>query len=261
MEAGTAPRQTTGSKTIADLLPKAAELYGDRVAQKHKVGDEWREVSFRRMWEIAREIALGLVDLGIAPGDRVCLLGNTRVEWTWVDFAITVTGAVVVPIYPTNSPEECEWVIGNSDAVAIVCEDAGQLAKVFQVRDRLPALRHVITMTDGAAVTLDELRERGRAGDAAELERCYTAVGREDPYTFIYTSGTTGPPKGCVLTHGNYRDICSMTEQVGILGETENDVIYLYLPLAHSSAPRVQPISFALGGATAYSMGGARQPI
>ncbi|TMM02573.1 MAG: long-chain fatty acid--CoA ligase [Actinobacteria bacterium] len=259
MEAGTAPRQTTGSKTIADLLPKAAELYGDRVAQKHKVGDEWREVSFRRMWEIAREIALGLVDLGIAPGDRVCLLGNTRVEWTWVDFAITVTGAVVVPIYPTNSPEECEWVIGNSDAVAIVCEDAGQLAKVFQVRDRLPALRHVITMTDGAAITLDELRERGRGRDA-ELVRRYEAVKPEDPYTFIYTSGTTGPPKGCVLTHGNYRAI------VDSVGERElfrgdDDLVYLYLPLAHAFALLVQLGAFDTGAPIAYFGGDTKRII
>src|SRR5213078_5109676 len=182
MEAGTAPRQTTGSKTIADLLPKAAELYGDRVAQKHKVGDEWREVSFRRMWEIAREIALGLIDLGIAPGDRVCLLANTRVEWSWVDFAITATGAVVVPIYPTNSPEECEWVLGNSDAVAVIAENAEQVAKIEQVRGNLPNLREIVVM-DGpveGTTTLDELRERGRGRDRSELEARYDAVTPED---------------------------------------------------------------------------------
>src|SRR3954454_9675597 len=128
MEAGTAPQQSTASRTIADLLPKSAQMYGEKVAQKHKVGGEWRDVSFKSVWEIAREIGLGLIDLGIQPGDRVCLLANTRVEWTWVDFGITTAGAVVVPIYPTNSPQECEWVIGNSDAVAIICEDASQLA-------------------------------------------------------------------------------------------------------------------------------------
>src|SRR3954454_10688352 len=170
MEAGTAPQQqTTASRTIADLLPKASELYGEKVAERYKVDGEWREVSFRDVWETAREIGLGLIDLGIQPGDRVCLLANTRVEWTWADFGITTTGAVVVPIYPTNSPEECEWVIGNSDAVAIICEDADQLAKVAAVRDRVPALRHVITMTDGDALTMDELRERGRTRDASEL--------------------------------------------------------------------------------------------
>src|SRR3954471_3601579 len=176
MEAGTAPQQTTASKTIADLLPTAAELYGDKVAERYKAGGEWRAVSFREVWEIAREIALGLIDLGIQPGDRVCLLANTRVEWTWADFAITSAGGVVVPIYPTNSPEECEWVIGNSDAVAIIAEDATQLAKVAEVRERVPLLQHVITMTDGDAITVDELRERGRARDVAELQQRYEAI-------------------------------------------------------------------------------------
>src|SRR4051795_12809285 len=260
MEAGTAPQQTTGSKTIADLLPKAAVLFGDRVFQKHKVDGEWREVTFREVWDIAREIALGLIDLGIQPGDRVCLLANTRVEWTWVDFAITMTCAVVVPIYPTNSPEECEWVIGNSDAVAIVCEDGSQLEKVFQVRDRLPELRHVITMTDGAAITLDELRERGRARDASELEERYEAVTPEDPYTFIYTSGTTGPPKGCVLSHGNYRSILDSTRERELF-RGEDDLVYLFLPLAHAFALLVQLGAIDSGTAVAYFGGDTKQII
>src|SRR4051812_48506618 len=260
MEAGLQSQPTTASKTIADLLPKAAAMYGDRVAQKHKVGGEWREVSFNEMWQAAREIALGLIDLGIEPGQRVCLLANTRVEWSWVDFAITTTGAVVVPIYPTNSPEECEWVIGNSDAVAIVCEDATQLQKVFEIRDRLPELRHVITMTDGAATTTDELRARGRARDMAELEQRYEGVKPEDPYTFIYTSGTTGPPKGCVLTHGNYRSILdSVNERELFRGE--DDLVYLFLPLAHAFALLIQLGGTDTGAPIAYFGGDTKQIV
>src|SRR3954470_9627440 len=260
MEAGTAAHTSTGAKTIADLLPKAAELYGDRPAQKHKVDGEWRDVSYNEVWAAAREIGLGLIDLGIKPGDRVCLLANTRVEWTWADFGITMTGAVVVPIYPTNSPEECEWVIGNSDAVAIVCEDGGQLEKVFQVRDRLPSLRHVITMTDGAATTLDELRERGRSRDAAELEQRYEAIGPDDPYTFIYTSGTTGPPKGCVLTHGNYRSILDSTNERELF-RGEDDLVYLFLPLAHAFALLIQLGGFDTGAPIAYFGGDTRRIV
>src|SRR3954467_3896092 len=139
MEAGT--ENTTGSRTIADLLPRAAQTYANRTAVKHKVDGEWRDVSFAQAGEIVTEIGRGPIDLGIEPGDRVCLLANTRPEWPYVDFAITSAGAAVVPIYPTNAPEECEWVAGNSDAVAVVCENAAQLAKIAEVRDRLPALR------------------------------------------------------------------------------------------------------------------------
>src|SRR3712207_1020674 len=165
--------ESTGSKTIADLLPKAAQKYADRVAVKHRVGDEWQEVTFAEVGEIVSEIGRGLIDLGIQPGDRVSLLCNTRPEWTYADFAISSAGAVVVPIYPTNSPEECEWVAGNSDSVAIVCEDASQVAKIVQVRDSLPELRHIVVIDPSGdvadAIALDELRERGRGRDAGEL--------------------------------------------------------------------------------------------
>src|SRR5687768_14853147 len=216
MEATTAPeaaQQSTGSKTIADLLPKAAEKYADQPAIKFKdrSSGEWKDVTFREVGEIVFEVGRGLIDLGIEPGDRVSLLCNTRPEWTYADFGISTAGGVVVPIYPTNSPEECEWVAGNSDSVAVVCEDASQVAKIVAVRDNLPSLKHIVVIDPSGdtadAVSLDDVRERGRGREDAELLRRAEAVTKDDPYTFIYTSGTTGPPKGCVLTHGNYRAI------------------------------------------------------
>src|SRR3712207_4581433 len=107
MEATTAPaaaKQYTGSNTIADLLPKAAELYGDKPAVRHKdpASGEWKDVSFREVGEIVSEIGRGLIDLGIQPGDRVSLLCNTRPEWTYADFGISTAGGVVVPVYPTK---------------------------------------------------------------------------------------------------------------------------------------------------------------
>jgi long-chain acyl-CoA synthetase len=257
--------RTTGSTTIADLMGLAARRYGDRTMSRYKRDGAWHDVSFREAGEIVSEIARGLIDLGIAAGDRVALLAQTRVEWTWADFGITSAGAVAVPIYPTNSAEECEWVAGNSEARAIVCEDAAQVAKVLAVRSRLPALEHILVIdADGApaeAIALAELRERGRARDHAEVEARVAGVRREDPYTFIYTSGTTGPPKGCVLTHGNYRDICTMVQSVSILGQTDDDLTYLYLPLAHSFALLIQLASADLGVAIAYVGGDPAQIV
>ncbi|MFL5845803.1 MAG: AMP-dependent synthetase/ligase [Solirubrobacteraceae bacterium] len=260
MEAGTPA--TTGSNTIADLLPRAAVQYADNVALKHKVDGEWLDVTFGEVGEIVTEIGLGLIDLGIEPGERVCILASTRPEWTYADFAITSAGAAVVPIYPTNSPEECEWVAGDSDAVAIIAENAEQVAKIDAVRDRLPNLRHIVVIdgpVDGT-VALDELRERGRTRDPDELEARYEAVTAEDPFTFIYTSGTTGPPKGCVLTHGNYRNVVTMVEQRELFNDGD-DLVYLFLPLAHAFALLVQLASFDRGVTIAYFGGDAKQII
>ena len=149
MEATTATtpiEASTGSKTIADLLALAAQKHAHKVAVREKVDGEWRDRTYAEVGEIVREIALGLIDLGIEAGERVSILCGTRAEWSYSDFAITSTGAVAVPIYPTNSPEECEWVVGNSGACAVICEDADQVAKIVAVRERLPDLRHIIVI-------------------------------------------------------------------------------------------------------------------
>ena len=302
MEAGTA-EQTAGAtaehdppppaaqapagRTIADLLPDAVASFGEKVAIRHKQGGTWRDIAYTELGEIVREIALGLIDIGIQPGERVCILAGTRPEWSYADLAITATGAVVVPIYQTNSPEECHWVISDSEACAIVCENAEQLAKVAAVRDRLPRLRNVIVIdADGSseAIPLTELRARGRAradsegadgagsdgagadgagadgasaDGAPELERRRAALTPEDPYTFIYTSGTTGPPKGCVLSHGNYRDTMNMVRKVEQIKEDE--VTYLFLPLAHALALLIQLGAFDRGTTLAYFGGDVKQ--
>ncbi len=254
METASAPL-TTGSNTIADMLPRAVEQFGNRVAQKHKVAGEWRDVTFAEVSEIVSEIGRGLIDLGLEPGERVSMLCTTRVEWTWCSLAISAAGAVVVPIYPTNSPEECAWVAGNSESVMIVCEDASQTAKVDGVRDQLPALRQVVVIEGPAeaeaTVALDEVRARGRERERAELDARIAGVTRSDPYTFIYTSGTTGPPKGCVLTHGNYRAVLDMVAERGIVSDPD-DVIYLFLPLAHAFGLLLMLVGVDRGVGIAY---------
>src|SRR5205085_94027 len=265
MEA-TAVSESTGSKTIADLLPRAAEKYASQPAVRFKRDGEWHDVTYAQLGEIVSEIGRGLIDLGIERHERVCILANTRPEWSYCDFAISAAGATVVPIYQTNSPSECEWVAGNSEAVAVICEDAAQLAKILEVRDRLPHLRALVVMDPegdtGEAIPLDDLRERGRGIEPARLEERWSAVGPDDPFTFIYTSGTTGPPKGCVLTHGNYRSMLDMCTSLSVLrGGGDADVIYLFLPLAHSFALLIQLLNVDLGGTIAYFGGDTRQII
>ncbi|HMD57983.1 MAG TPA: AMP-dependent synthetase/ligase [Solirubrobacteraceae bacterium] len=267
MEA-TATAATTGSQTIADLLPYTVAGHGEHAAVRFKRDGSWHDVTYAQLDDIVTEIGLGLIDLGIEPGERVSILANTRPEWSYVDMAATSAGTVVVPIYQTNSPEECHWVLFDSDACAVVCENEEQLAKIAAIRSRLPHLRVIIVMdppaetsanraANGAAsvaslgaLTLEEVRERGRRRPAEELAARRAGVRPEDPFTFIYTSGTTGPPKGCVLTHHNYRAIIDMVSEVREI--TEGEIIYLYLPLAHSYALLVQLAAFSLGSTLAY---------
>ena len=270
MEAAT----STGSKTISGLIPRAAADFGDAVAIRYKRDGSWHDVSYTRLGEIVQDLANGLIELGLEPRERICILANTRPEWTYADMAATSAGLVVVPIYQTNSPEECLWVISDSEACAIVVEDESQLEKIVAIKDQVPNLRTVIVMDPAVGgspasgngsglplnvIPLDDVRAKGEGKPAEELEARRAAVKPEDAFTFIYTSGTTGPPKGCVLTHGNYAAIVDM---VGEAGEIQGDeVIYLYLPLAHSFALLIQLAVFDLGGTLAYFGGDTKEII
>ena len=242
----------TKSSTLADLLPLAAELYGDASAVCFKQDGEWVRRSYSEVAETVRALSLGLIDLGVAKGDKVSILGNTRPEWTYFDFAALSAGAVVVPIYQTNSPEECQYVLENSDAKVVVVEDDEQLEKIREVRDQLPMLEHVVRMTGSSedTISLEELTARGAGHDASEWEARWKAVVPEDICTFIYTSGTTGPPKGCIISHGNYRSMLSMVNQTSVI--QPEDLAYLYLPLAHSFALLIQFGSIDMGTTIAY---------
>ncbi|HEV7562329.1 MAG TPA: long-chain fatty acid--CoA ligase [Solirubrobacterales bacterium] len=242
----------TKSKTLADLLPLAARVYGDKPAVRFKDGERWVDRSFSEVLEIARPLGLGLTELGIEKGDRVAILGNTRPEWSYFDFAALSIGATVVPIYQTNSAEECRYVLENSDAKVVVVEDGEQLAKIREVRSQLPQLENIVLMVGEAedAISAAALTSKGEGADAAIWEQRYSSVTPADICTFIYTSGTTGPPKGCVISHGNYRAMLDMVNETSVI--EEGDVSYLYLPLAHSFALLIQFGSFDLGTTIAY---------
>jgi long-chain acyl-CoA synthetase len=256
MELGTinAAEASTGSRTMADLVPLAGRKHADRPALKHKVGDEWVDVSYRQLAERVGHCALGLIDLGIQPGDKVSILSNTRPEWTYACFGILGAGATCVSIYQTNSPQECHYVLHHSESRAVFVEDAEQLEKIRQVEAELPDLELIIVMEPsgdiGDAIPLDDVCARGARRPIADYEERMGAVGDDDMCLYIYTSGTTGPPKGCLLTHGNYRRVTDMVETDGVM--SENEVIYLFLPLAHAFALLIQFVAFDIGSAIAY---------
>jgi long-chain acyl-CoA synthetase len=213
------------------------------------------------------EIAAGLLELGVAPGDRVALLAATRPEWMEIDFAILACGALTVPIYPSNLAAECGYIVANSESFVVVVENAKQLAKLDEVRRwgfELDGVRHPVSvrrviLIDGegaGAEPLAGLMARGRARlteARAEIERRVGALTRESLATIVYTSGTTGPPKGVLQTHGNHLATVESLLRLGIAHE--GDVDFFFLPLAHSFARLIEYFGVAAGTVTAFARG------
>jgi long-chain acyl-CoA synthetase len=244
--------------TLAELFLRAAARRPDAIALRRASGEE---IGYGELGRAARELARGLASLAIKPGDRVALLANTRPEWTLADAGIAAAGATIVPVYHTSSPEECRYVLAHSGARAILCEDAGQVAKVAQVRSELPALEHVVVLLAGSrppgdgVLSAAELRARGVERDEQELDARLAGLRPDDPATIVYTSGTTGPPKGCVLTHRNWLAAVEMYARQVPFGE--QPIVFLFLPLAHSLARVAELVTLDLGGTLAFWSGDA----
>ncbi len=246
---------------MAELTKVAAERYGDAPAAMYRGDDEWVTMSFRELWSRVSDLARGLIALGINVGDRVGVLSNTRVEFTLVDLAVSSAGGIVVPVYPTNSADECEWVLGDSGATVVVCETPEHVARVESVRERLPDLEHIVVIDApaGKAMSLADLEASGAGSDEAELDRRAAAVGPDDACLIIYTSGTTGRPKGVVLTNKGFAAGRRSATEMHLFGE--GDVVYLYLPLAHVFAQLIQADCVEVGATIGFFGGDTSQIV
>lgn len=224
------------------------ESPGDLPALRFRRDGAWAEMSYAELRDAARRVGRGLLALGVRPDDRVAVLAETRPEWTCTHFGVLAAGAVVVPVYPTAGDDEVAWVVDDSGATVVICEDAAQAAKIERLRGRLPGVRHVVLMTEEPAelAPLDVLLAR------AEDRRS------DDLATIIYTSGTTGPPKGCLLTHGNL--LAVQAAAVPLVDGGPGDTTYLYLPLAHLLAQLIE-FTTLIGGGTLTFFGGRIEDV
>lgn len=238
--------QVPSDGNLADLVQQNAERHPDVAVLSRKVDGRWQELTAAQFQVEVQVAAKGLIASGVRPGDRVALMSRTRYEWTLLDFAIWTAGAVTVPVYETSSAEQVEWILGDSGAVAVVTETDQHRKTVEDVRDRLPELREVWQIEQGAVAAL---AEAGRdVADTTVAERRSIATA-DDLATIVYTSGTTGRPKGCQLTHGNFLAECgNVVERLAPLFKTGESSVLLFLPLAHvlgrivEIAPAMAPI-------------------
>ncbi|MFI0819166.1 AMP-dependent synthetase/ligase [Streptomyces sp. NPDC021098] len=216
---------------LTDLIQRNAAQHPDVAVVGRKVGGRWEDVTAADFLAEVRAAAKGLIAAGVSPGDRVGLMSRTRYEWTLLDFAIWSAGAVTVPVYETSSPEQVQWILSDSGAVAVVVETGVHEAAVESVRDTLPGLKHVWQIEDDAIGTLGSLGSDVKDETVDERSSLATA---DSPATIVYTSGTTGRPKGCVLSHRSFFAECgNAVARLKPIFSTGESSVLLFLPEAH----------------------------
>jgi long-chain acyl-CoA synthetase len=240
------------SETALDSLLRQAENDPERIGFSAFDGTSWHGMTYRDFVERARRLALGLIDAGVGPGERVALISRTRLEWALSDYAIWMAGGVTVPVYETSSAEQVEWILSDSEAVAAIVETPVHAALVTVASGHTPLLRSVWQIDAG---DLADLEERGRTGRRATLDERRDGLDAASLATIVYTSGTTGRPKGCALTHGNLVATYSNTRDAPGIPEIFNDQAstLLFLPLAHCLARIIELSCVNAGVSVAFA--------
>ena len=231
-------------RTIGRLWRDATAQERPRPAYLVEEDEGWREVSWAEAEHAVDELANGLLALGVRKGDAFGILASTRLEWVLFDFALALVGAIGAPVYMASSPRDAVYVLEHSDAAGVLVEDEEQREKIAGAR-----LEHVLTFAD-----LDALRARGREFAAAHpdaLDEAASAIGEDDLFTYIYTSGTTGPPKACMITHRNYYEMAAVVDKLEAVVRSD-DVMLLYLPLAHNFGRLMHLLSAHVGFTLAF---------
>ncbi|MDZ4832967.1 MAG: long-chain fatty acid--CoA ligase [Candidatus Melainabacteria bacterium] len=239
---------------IAKIFAKRVAEMGEFPALKFKIGkNPYTSISWTHFGRLVRETAYGLAQLGLTEKSRVGIFANTSHLWVVADFATIINGAVSVPIYPTCSTSDIEYILNNSEADFVFVQNEKLLAKVLGVKDKLPRVKAFVVMFPGAdkklsieslnkefnlkegvILTFDQVHELGNKHAiklAATIDKRSNSIQQSDLLTIIYTSGTTGTPKGVPLTHANLLSVC---QDMTVVLPISHDEVYLsYLPMSH----------------------------
>ncbi len=230
-----------GDDTFPKLLVRNVRTIGDRVAMREKEYGIWQSHTWREYHDHVRDFSLGLVALGVKPGDKVAIIGDNRPEWVWSEVAAQAAGAASVGLYQDSNLTEVAFVIDHCDASIIVAEDQEQVDKILDMLDKLPKVRHVI-FTDPrglrkydhpALLPFEAVEEKGRALAREQpglFEENVRRTSPDDVAIICYTSGTTGNPKGAMLTFRNLLSMALSLDEVD--PKRPDDEFVSFLPLA-----------------------------
>ena len=235
--------------TITQAFLNRVDTQPQREAFFKKQGAHYQGLTWKDYYTNVRSLSLGLINLGINPGDRICIIANTRLEWAATDMAILGARAITVPIYASNTAEDCAFIINHCEARIVFVEDDKQLNKIRAIRKDLPKVEKIVIFDPLASpqlasetdvISLSALRELGRrenpqrSGASADIFReNLQAAKPEDIFTICYTSGTTGQPKGVVLTFDALTSIAEDVDKVIGNHVTEKDILLSFLPFSH----------------------------
>ncbi len=233
--------EATGAETFPALLIANAKRIGTRPASREKEYGIWQSWSWAEVHDEVRALALGLVTLGMQPGDRMAVIGTNRPRLYWSMVACQMAGGVPVPVYQDSVAEEMAFILDHAEARFILAEDQEQVDKVLSVTDRLAGIAHMIYedprgLRNYDHSTLHDYTQVQKLGRAAEVEQGPAMDARiarmrgSDTCVMLYTSGTTGKPKGVVLSHDNILKTARAAAEFD--GLVETDSMLAYLPLA-----------------------------
>lgn len=224
--------------TILDKIYARAKDEPGSIAMQYKQDGRWIQVTWREFFGRIEALACALDELGLEPGDRVTIQSWTRREWTEVDLAVSMLGAIIVPIYPQLLANECQYILDHAGVRLIFCEDQEQLDKIERVWGQLPALQRAVVFSGPAKERVEAYAEVIRRGDSLRPEKSGLIASRlesmkpQDAMTIVYTSGTTGPPKGAVLANRGFDFNSAAIERMLDLEAGQRYIAYL--PLAHA---------------------------
>lgn len=232
-------KATDEPTTLTEVFEYVARVHSRPDILNYKRAGRWLPISSAEVVQRARLIAAGLYSLGIRRGDRVALLSESRPEWTLTDAGCIFAGAIDVPIYPTLTPPQVQYILKDSGArVAFVVNEA-KSREIQPILPNCPAVEHLIVFEKDAeskstAISLEQLEARGQAFAHQQpelLRELELRTKPDDLATIIYTSGTTGEPKGVMLTHGNL--VSNLVDSSGHFSFGIEDSALSVLPLSH----------------------------
>ncbi len=219
---------------IFDILTRYKKKYkpkNDVVAGKEK--GEWVRYSIDQYIEIVNDISYGLLKLGVKKGDNIATISNNRPEWNFIDMGILQTGAIHVPIYPTISESDYQYILTHAEVKYVFVAGKELLRKIEHILPNIPTLKGLYTFTEHEGVKhLSELIELGKQNsEPQKLELIKASIKPNEMATLIYTSGTTGDPKGVMLSHNNIISNFKAVSKIPPVGEEGKSISYL--PLCH----------------------------